>query len=106
MKKIYVAGPYSKGDVTTNVRKAFEAANELANNGFAPFVPHYTHFWDILFPRSYEFWLQLDEQFLYCCDAVLRIPGESSGADKEVKAAENNSIPVFFSIESLKKHFD
>ena len=26
----------------------------------APFVPHGTHFWHMLFPRPYEFWLDLD----------------------------------------------
>ncbi len=45
--KIYVAGPYTKGDVAVNVRSAFEAANKLADFGFAPFVPHGTHFWHI-----------------------------------------------------------
>src|SRR5262245_4927589 len=67
--KIYVAGPYSKGDVAVNVRNAFEAANQLADLGFAPFVPHSTHFWHMLFPRPYEFWLTLDNQFLPYCDA-------------------------------------
>lgn len=39
-EKIYVAGPYTKGDVAENVHKAFKAANDLADLGFAPFVPH------------------------------------------------------------------
>jgi hypothetical protein len=47
--RIYVAGPYTKGDVAVNVRNAFEAANRLADVGFAPFVPHATHFWHMLF---------------------------------------------------------
>ena len=40
--KVYIAGPYTKGDVALNVRKAYEAANQLADLGFAPFVPHAT----------------------------------------------------------------
>ncbi len=103
--KIYVAGPYTKGDVAMNVHNAFRAANELADLGFAPFVPHFTHFWHLLFPRPYEFWLELDNQFLPHCDAVLRIPGESSGADKEVTLAEKLGIPIFHSIETLDAHF-
>lgn len=103
--KIYVAGPYTKGDVAQNVRHAFAAANELADLGFAPFVPHYTHFWHMLFPRPYEFWLELDNQFIPCCDAILRLPGESSGADKEVALARSIGLPVFQSIDDLVTHF-
>jgi hypothetical protein len=103
--RVYVAGPYTQGDVAVNVRKAYEAANELADLGFAPFVPHATHFWHMLFPRPYEFWLHLDNQFLSCCDAVLRLPGRSSGADKEVRLAKRLRIPVFKSIDTLVKHF-
>lgn len=104
--KVYVAGPYTKGDVAVNVRNAFEAANQLADLGFAPFVPHHTHFWHMMFPRPYEFWLDLDSQFLPFCNAILRLPGESNGADKEVKQAEDAGIPVFFDIESLAAHFE
>jgi len=105
MKKIYIAGPYSNGDIALNVRKAFEVANDLANLGFAPFVPHYTHFWHMLFPRPYEFWLELDNQFLPSCDALIRIPGISNGADKEVEFAKSLNIPVFDNIEDLNNHF-
>src|SRR5947209_11617163 len=99
--RIYVAGPYTKGDVAVNVRNAYAAANHLADLGFAPFVPHATHFWHMLFPRPYEFWLNLDNQFLPYCEAVLRLPGESSGADKEVDLARKLGIPVFTKIEDL-----
>jgi hypothetical protein len=105
-EKIYVAGPYTKGDVAVNVRNAFEAANQLADRGFAPFVPHSTHFWHMLFPRPYEFWLDLDNQFLPSCDAVLRLPGESSGADKEVELAHSLDMPIFYTIEDLLGHYN
>jgi Domain of unknown function (DUF1937). len=106
MKKIYIAGPYSKGDVAVNVHNAFKAANELADHGFAPFVPHYTHFWHLQFPRPYDFWLELDNQFLPHCDALLRLNGESNGADKEVELAKSKNIPVFYNIMDLKDHFN
>lgn len=101
MKKVYVAGPYTKGDVAVNVRNALEAANRLADMGYMPFVPHLSHFWHILFPRPYEFWCELDNVFLPHCDALLRLPGESSGAEKEMLLAASLGIPVFHSIESL-----
>lgn len=104
--RIYVAGPYTKGDVAVNVRNAYEAANRLADLGFAPFVPHATHFWHMLFPRPYEFWIELDKKFLPCCEAVLRLPGESKGADGEVQLAQNLGIRVFHDIETLAEFFE
>ena len=101
MKRVYVAGPYSSGDVAANVRNAYAAATRLADAGFAPFVPHHTHFWHLLFPRPYEEWLRLDLAFLPCCDAVLRLPGESSGADAEAREATTLRIPVFDDLEEL-----
>jgi hypothetical protein len=103
--RIYVAGPYSEGDVAVNVRNAYTAASELADLGFAPFVPHATHFWHMLFPRPYEFWLDLDNQFLPFCEGLLRLPGESSGADKEVELATHLGIPVFTEIRQIDAHF-
>lgn len=105
LARIYIAGPYSQGDTAVNVRNAYEAANRLADLGFAPFVPHATHFWHLLFPRPYDFWLDLDNQFLSCCEGLLRLPGASNGADKEVKLARDLNIPVFTDIEEVAKHF-
>jgi hypothetical protein len=105
-QRIYVAGPCSKGDVAINVRNALEAADELATLGFAPYVPHLTHFWHMLFPRPYEFWLELDNQYLPYCDALLRLPGESSGADKECELAHSLGIPVFDSVPEVDYFFN
>jgi Domain of unknown function (DUF4406) len=103
--RVYVAGPYSQGDVGKNVHAAYDAANRLADLGFAPFVPHATHFWHLLFPRPYRFWLDLDNEFLPFCDAVLRLPGPSNGADKEVAFARSLQIPVFTELDALVLHF-
>jgi hypothetical protein len=59
----------------------------------------------MMFPRPYEFWLELDNQFLPCCAAVLRLPGESSGADKEVELARKLGIPAFTSIDAVAQYF-
>lgn len=94
--KVYIAGPYTKGDVAANVYEAIKYAHLLADLGCYPFVPHLTHFWHLVFQRPYEYWLNLDNQFLPCCDVLLRIPGESNGADKEVELANSLDIPVFY----------
>jgi hypothetical protein len=105
-KRIYVAGPYSKGDVAVNVKTAIDVGNQLADHGFAPYIPHFTHFWHMLHPRPYEFWLAHDNEFLPVCHALLRIPGDSSGGDAEVKLAESLNLPVFFTVEELLAHYD
>ena len=105
MIKVYVAGPYTKGDVALNVREAILVGDVLATHGFAPFVPHLTHFWHIVAPRTYQFWVDLDLQFLPACDALLRIAGDSPGSDHEEAVARELEIPVFYDIESLIGHF-
>lgn len=97
MKRVYVAGPYTKGDVAVNVRKAIEAADLLLAFGYAPFLPHLTHFWHLVCPRPYEHWIKLDAAWVEVCDALYRLPGESEGADDEVEQARNLEIPVFYS---------
>ena len=101
MFKVYIAGPYTKGDVAVNVKNAIDAADKLAQLGFAPYVPHLVHFWHMIHPQSYDFWCRLDNEFVVLCNAVLLLPGESAGAEAEVALAEKNCIPVFKSIQEL-----
>jgi hypothetical protein len=101
MIKVYVAGPYTKGDVAVNVATAIEMADVLFSHGYAPFLPHLTHFWHLCQPRPYPDWIKLDLVWLEQCDALLRFPGESRGADTEVQHARELGMPVFFSIEEL-----
>jgi len=103
--KIYVAGPYTKGDVAQNVASALTAAEELVARGFAPFVPHLTHFWHIFHYHPYEFWLSLDKEFLLCCDGLLRLPGVSNGADEETATAIDAQMPVFYSVEDVDRYY-
>jgi hypothetical protein len=93
--RVYVSGPYTKGDVVLNVRRAIEAGNWLAAKGHVPFIPHLSHFWHMLFPQPYEFWMAQDMNWISACDAMVRLPGESSGADREVAAAKKLGMPVY-----------
>ncbi len=102
MIKVYVAGPMSKGWFGDHMRAAVDAADKLRDAGFAPFVPQLCFFWDLMgHGHGYEAWLQYDFAWLLACDAVLRLPGESSGADREVALAVEHEIPVFKSIDEL-----
>lgn len=101
MKKVYIASPYTLGDVAVNVKKQMDVADELIGLGYAPFVPLYSHFQHMAHPRPYETWTRLDNVWVLVCDAVLRLPGESKGADAEVDLAKSNNIPVAYSIGEL-----
>lgn len=96
--KVYVSGPYTKGDTCVNTHRAVAAGNQLLDCGHAPFVPHLSHFWHTMTPRSYEDWMFIDLAFLATCDAVIRLSGESSGADREVARAHELGIPVYNSV--------
>jgi hypothetical protein len=96
--KIYIAGAYSKGDVAQNVRDAIQAGDYVSRFGHFPFIPHLSHFWHMLAPHEYEFWMKQDEVWLRQCDAVLRIDGESAGADKEVEIAKEIGLPIYHSV--------
>jgi len=98
---IYVAGPYSVGDKQKNITTNMAYSSILLDLGFIPFVPLLTHFWDKEFPHNYEFWLAYDLYWLIKCDAVLRTPGTSKGADREIAYAYDYKIPVFYSVRDL-----
>ena len=106
MIKVFISGPYSLGDTAVNVKKAMDLSNQLMEIGYAPYCPHLTHFLHIINPQPYEKWLELDIEYLKICDALIRIPGISSGADKEEQFAIANNIPVFNSIIKLSNHFN
>lgn len=103
--KVYVAGPISKGDQHLNCRNGIEACDKLLMKGFIPFCPFLTGFWHTIFPHHYEVWMEYDFEWLKACECVLRLPGESSGADREVKLAESIGLPVFHSIEALERFY-
>jgi hypothetical protein len=40
-------------------------------------------------------------RLLQHCDAVLRLPGESTGADQDVAIARERGLPVFFDLADI-----
>lgn len=99
--RVYIAGPYTLGDTAINVRVAIMAADQLLRKGHAPFIPHMSHFWHMMYPHKYETWLWYDMEWLKVCGAVVRLPGESMGADGEVAWAKQKGIPVFDSVDAF-----
>lgn len=100
---VYYAGPI-KSDPLENTRRAIYDARYIADAAGVDFIiPHVSCFEHIVLPRSYEEWLQLDFNFIRHCDALYRAPGESEGADREVKFADIEGIPVFYTMYNLEK---
>lgn len=114
--KVYIAGPISKGDMLHNLQQADEAFQLLIANGFAPLCPHWSVFHasarrenDKVIAEanatsgniSHQQWLEVDLRWVESADIVLRLPGDSAGADQEVKHAQSKNIPVCFSMEEL-----
>ena len=93
--KVYIAGPYTIGDTQRNVAHAMEMFNQVADAGYFPHCPHLYHFLHVDRPREYEEWLRLDFAWIDVCDMVIRLPGESPGAEREVERANELGIPVY-----------
>ncbi len=101
MKVVYLASPYTLGDVGKNVGVHLNIANSLISMGFCVIAPLLSHFLHILYPRPWETWLKLDFELLSRSDVVYRVEGESAGADIEVREAEKLGIPVVYSLDEL-----
>lgn len=102
IKRVYVCGPLTQGNMPVNVHLAVMAADRLLKAGFAPYCPHLNVEWEKIAPgATYEEWLALDFVWLEVCDALLRLPGDSPGADREVAYARKLGIPVFMSAMDL-----
>lgn len=101
---VYIACPITAGNRNHNYSQSIEAERELMLAGFAPQNPAHSMVlpfaWQPDFPHS--MWLECCYPLIAKCDAVLRLPGYSVGADAEVKFATENGVPVFYDIETLE----
>jgi len=85
-----------------NVRQAIHAGNLVAERGHIPFIPHLTHFWHLLTPHEdINFWYRYDIEWLKLCHALLRLEGESKGADEKERIAREMGIPIFTNVFSI-----
>lgn len=100
-KFVYIACPYTQGDQFDNVATCLHAAETLIQHGYVPFVPLLYAFWNFRYPHQWEVWMWLCMEWLSKCDTVIRLPGDSRGADMEVKAAAERGIPVYQGLEAF-----
>jgi hypothetical protein len=127
-KRVYIAGPISKGDLEHNIKQSDEAFKTLTKAGFAPMNPMWSCFSGSVQRRAnpvtnepqiiavgtqtggldlkHADWLGADLAWVEVSDAVLRLPGESTGADMETAHAKKKGIPVFDSVAKVIEHFE
>ena len=98
---VYVAGAITKGDQFINVREAILVGERIRARGHAVFIPHLTFIWHIMSPVGYEDWMTYDFAWLRRCDILVRLPGESLGADREVALAKEFNMPVFLGLNEF-----
>ena len=91
----------TSGEPGANLNQAALAAREIMRRGHVAYVPHLGWILDAIAPVPREAWLRCDQAWLEVCDAVLRLPGESAGADAECEFAREWGIPVYDELAEL-----
>lgn len=112
---ILIAGPYASGTngdpalMARNLRRLEEAAWPIFRAGHVPMIGEWVAL-PVLSsagasgpddPLAAEVMYPTAERLLQHCDAVLRLPGESRGADQDVAIAQARGIPVYHSLEEI-----
>jgi hypothetical protein len=112
---ILIAGPYRSGTdddpelLAANLRTLEEAAWPIFRAGHVPMIGE----WVALpvmrgagadavgDPISEQVLYPTAERLLQHCDAVLRLPGASTGADQDVRIARERGLPVYERVEDI-----
>ena len=111
---ILIAGPYRSGTggdpalMSANLARLEEAAWPLFRAGHVPMIGEWVAL-PVLRSAGAGIGDPLAEQVLYPtaermlarCDAVLRLPGASVGADQDVAIARDRGLPVFTRVEDV-----
>ena len=103
--RIYISGPISKGDHAHNFHQAVTAQKSLMEAGCAVLNPMLSMLMPGAFSIPHAEWIANDLPWVTVSDAVLRLPGESDGADAECGWAKDHDIPVYHNLEELLTSF-
>jgi hypothetical protein len=112
---ILIAGPYRSGTgddparMAANLRRLEAAAWPIFQKGHVPMIGEWVALpvWhgaggkavgDALYDRILH---PTAGRLLQHCDAVLRLPGDSKGADEDVRVARERDLPVYFDIAEI-----
>ncbi|MQA07215.1 MAG: DUF4406 domain-containing protein [Pseudonocardiaceae bacterium] len=106
---ILIAGPYRSGTgddpdlLSANLRRLEEAAWPIFEAGHIPIIGEWVALpvlrsaggSGVGDPLAKQVLYPTTHRLLQHCDAVLRLPGESTGADQDVAIAEQRGLPVY-----------
>lgn len=112
---ILIAGPYRSGtndDVTlmaANLARLEEAAWPLFQAGYLPMIGEWVALPVLasagasgpLDPLAEQVMYPTAQRLLAHCDAVLRLPGDSTGADQDVAIAHQRGLPVYYQLDDV-----
>jgi hypothetical protein len=112
---ILIAGPYRSGTgddpmlLRRNLDTLEAAAWPLFRAGHLPMIGEWVALpvlasagvTDVAHPLAADVMYPTAERLLERCDAVLRLPGESRGADQDVAIARRRGIPVYTSLAEV-----
>jgi hypothetical protein len=115
-KLILIAGPYRSGTnddperMAANLKTLEQAAWPIFKAGHIPMIGEWVALPVLssagategpLDPLAEQVMYPTAQRLLQHCDAVLRLPGESNGADQDVKIARERGIPVYYALEEV-----
>ncbi|TFD93553.1 DUF4406 domain-containing protein [Cryobacterium lactosi] len=112
---ILIAGPYRSGTgddpvlLRQNLDRLEEAAWPIFRAGHLPMIGEWVALpvlasagvTDVAHPLAADVMYPTAERLLERCDGVLRLPGESQGADQDVVIARRLGIPVYTSLDEV-----
>jgi hypothetical protein len=112
---ILIAGPYRSGTgddpvkMTANLRRLEEVSWPLFRAGHVPMIGEWVALpiWRVA--GGSEIGDALYDEILHptagrliqLCNAILRLPGASKGADNDVKLAKERGIPIYYNVEDV-----
>ena len=114
-KMILIAGPYRSGTgddpdlMAANLARLEEAAWPIFQAGHLPMIGEWVALPVLssagatgpLDPLAEQVMYPTAQRLLEHCDAVLRLPGESIGADQDVAIAQRRGIPVYHLLDEI-----
>jgi hypothetical protein len=113
---VLIAGPYRSGTddeperLEANLRFLETAAWPIFEAGHIPMIGEWVALpvmrgvgSTVGDPTSLTILTPTAERLLAHCDAVLRLPGASTGADNDVRIAESLGIPVYRSVDEIPR---
>jgi hypothetical protein len=112
---ILIAGPYRSGTgddpalLAENLARLEEAAWPIFRRGHVPVIGEWVALpvlssagaTGVTDPLAEQVMYPTAQRLLQHCDAVLRLPGASTGADQDVAIARDRGIPVYYDVDDI-----